>query len=821
VGKKVISVSTSAQFINEQNDKEFKLQNLALSAQLNNTYLYQELLQFVKSGHHINNTALYEYAKHSWENGILDVKSITYQGESSLIQEAYDLFSHFTSLDTPVITYLYISNPNMFEWALRVGTASQNQNELTTEINYLPKNHIPTDPDTPQTKTITRIYNDNPDETFDPQYYGYKAEIGNGTYLIDNIVEQNDWIEYHIGSEIYYDIKPTTNNIIYYVESQMIEIVSENVYKTIEETLIINYDQNLYPYMSIYEPQVTNLDFTGFPILDLFDGTNFKNKFVFNDWNEVSDYSIGHSVIPSHKRNDFIQNLSEQEKKEFAIYEALFNKIGIGSTDFIDNVISSSKNASNDLRYESELVQKIDAYNQTNNTQFTKDEIVAQLKEELAIYNKTWGWFNDEPNFNIPNGADPYLYTLQELERTHNDQAYEEYFKYNRSQKDNFEKYRDSINSFNAYLSDSYNRVTKYIINNSFSDKKQSLDDLDSYFISMSLNLQSQHNVVLKAIFYSFEAIYSLYSNTTNVHIRYEENHYNKTVSFKSISKIQTDNIEPTLDQYRYDKYEYSIDNQYEITQYKSYKDNNGDIKLRKTTYRVVDLQVSTYITKSGKGKTAIIEYDEDGSHIPLFWQIYNNLPAQDKALLGRYAVTLEIFSAHITHLKWYETPEFLGFLQIAITIVSIVAAIPSGGTSLSWGQITSEIIKQGLKYYIVNRVLDLIISEIGSDEIRAVLRAIQIYVNYSMLDFDTNIKKASFLLDSTSKQYLKENQIHINKLKMQFEKNKKEIEKLQKEIEDKSGFTPLDLEMISIEEPEDIDDFYERTTDPFYFDPF
>lgn len=100
--------------------------------------------------------------------------------------------------------------------------------------------------------------------------------------------------------------------------------------------------------------------------------------------------------------------------------------------------------------------------------------------------------------------------------------------------------------------------------------------------------------------------------------------------------------------------------------------------------YQIINVAIITFIRRAGLADTVGQKLSEGNVEVPLSFFIVDQLDPMEQSRLYPYILKISFYAAQITHLEWYETPEFASFIKIVAIIVAIVIIV------LSWGSASS-----------------------------------------------------------------------------------------------------------------------------------
>lgn len=147
-----------------------------------------------------------------------------------------------------------------------------------------------------------------------------------------------------------------------------------------------------------------------------------------------------------------------------------------------------------------------------------------------------------------------------------------------------------------------------------------------------------------------------------------------------------------------------------------------------KTIY-VLGLTSINIIRRGVKNGGVSLEADDKDLIIPLPVPVVERLTLMEKtALLGR-SVHLLFYAFEHTHLEWYETEKFMGFINILMIVIVIVITIVSWGTltweAISWYSAMMAALEAIAVYAAVQLALKLIIKYVDNIYLKMALSAV------------------------------------------------------------------------------------------------
>lgn len=147
-----------------------------------------------------------------------------------------------------------------------------------------------------------------------------------------------------------------------------------------------------------------------------------------------------------------------------------------------------------------------------------------------------------------------------------------------------------------------------------------------------------------------------------------------------------------------------------------------------KTIY-VLGLTSINIIRRGVKNGGVSLEADDKDLIIPLPVPVVERMTLMEKtALLGR-SVHLLFYAFEHTHLEWYETEKFMGFINILMIVIVIVITILSWGTltweAISWYTAMMAVLEAVAVYAAVQLALKLIIKHVDNIYLKMALSAV------------------------------------------------------------------------------------------------
>lgn len=152
------------------------------------------------------------------------------------------------------------------------------------------------------------------------------------------------------------------------------------------------------------------------------------------------------------------------------------------------------------------------------------------------------------------------------------------------------------------------------------------------------------------------------------------------------------------------------------VLRYQGSRNNYKELVIRNFTQRyTIQGQQFTTLIDATTGYTRLL--------IPL--SIYNSLPYKEWVEIYENSLCLLAYSEKVVFVHWYESGFFAFILQIVAVIIMIIAFVPSGGTSISWGSVLLAMVQS----YAVMQVVIEIGKAIGGPLGAAIAVAVAVYM--------------------------------------------------------------------------------------------
>jgi len=151
---------------------------------------------------------------------------------------------------------------------------------------------------------------------------------------------------------------------------------------------------------------------------------------------------------------------------------------------------------------------------------------------------------------------------------------------------------------------------------------------------------------------------------------------------------------------------------------------------LSKTATNIYDkivvqgLNGMTSIKYAGHSQIAVSTLSDKNFTVPISHYTLNQLTVQDQMEVYQHILRMDLYSAQLVHIAWYETSTFTDLLQFTLIIITVVVAIvtaPTGGL----GSLAFETLKQVLINIAITEMVVYIADKTGNAELAAVVGVI------------------------------------------------------------------------------------------------
>ena len=142
-------------------------------------------------------------------------------------------------------------------------------------------------------------------------------------------------------------------------------------------------------------------------------------------------------------------------------------------------------------------------------------------------------------------------------------------------------------------------------------------------------------------------------------------------------------------------------------------------------TYTMFKMSSITLIDRGGLwGVTIKTCGGDDSIIIPLSHFYVNDLTPLEQMDIFNRSIRLSIYSAQVTHLEWYETPEFMKTFQVVIQVVGAVLfilSLPAGGSAgVTWASFWAAVLNVAIAYG-ASLALQYLFEQTDNDFLRAI----------------------------------------------------------------------------------------------------
>lgn len=136
----------------------------------------------------------------------------------------------------------------------------------------------------------------------------------------------------------------------------------------------------------------------------------------------------------------------------------------------------------------------------------------------------------------------------------------------------------------------------------------------------------------------------------------------------------------------------------------------------------VTNMNGLTAINYGGYHEVALCVLSDDEFTIPLSWEIFRQLTAREQMECYQFIARVDFNAILITHLEWYETPDFLDLFSFALTVISVVLTVISfGADGGSWLTGALAIVESLVVNYAIGELIIFIAEVTGNDVLAAV----------------------------------------------------------------------------------------------------
>lgn len=123
--------------------------------------------------------------------------------------------------------------------------------------------------------------------------------------------------------------------------------------------------------------------------------------------------------------------------------------------------------------------------------------------------------------------------------------------------------------------------------------------------------------------------------------------------------------------------------------------------------------------------KTAYQNVTEKDFTIPLSWFVFSKLKNEEFMQIYQDVIRTDFYAIQTIYLEWYETADFLNFIEFVLTIVAIISTIFSLGAASGFWSAVWIVFKQVAISYIVKELVLYIAKETGSEVLAAIVGAL------------------------------------------------------------------------------------------------
>jgi hypothetical protein len=144
----------------------------------------------------------------------------------------------------------------------------------------------------------------------------------------------------------------------------------------------------------------------------------------------------------------------------------------------------------------------------------------------------------------------------------------------------------------------------------------------------------------------------------------------------------------------------------------------------------VNDLNGMAGIDYGSYHEVALFQLGDDAFTIPLTWDMFNRLQAQEMMEVYQYLLRVDFNSISVTELEWYETGAFLELFKWAMIIVAVVIAVISLGTATTIAAGIISLVQAYVVSYAIGELIIFIAEQTGNEFLAAAVGvAVAIYM--------------------------------------------------------------------------------------------
>ena len=225
------------------------------------------------------------------------------------------------------------------------------------------------------------------------------------------------------------------------------------------------------------------------------------------------------------------------------------------------------------------------------------------------------------------------------------------------------------------------------------------IGDIDDAYLNFSLAPKDTNNIVSQLLYLQwFEIIVTsgLQSNVDEhvASIR-EGDIQNAIVWKKHFYRFDEVGVVTTEGEYAHTVVGTTLKMQYQRT-----ATNYDEIELQ-------NLNGMTGIEYAGYHEVALCQLGDDEFTIPISWDTFNQLEAEQMMEVFQYIVRLDMNAINITELEWYETQDFFDFFEFAMVAFTLVITVVTIGSATNvalaaWGLVQAYVVSYAIGELIV-----------------------------------------------------------------------------------------------------------------------
>lgn len=293
--------------------------------------------------------------------------------------------------------------------------------------------------------------------------------------------------------------------------------------------------------------------------------------------------------------------------------------------------------------------------------------------------------------------------------------------------------------------------------------------DIDDAYLNFSLAPKDSHKLVAKLLYLQWFEIIVTQGLQSNVD--------------EHVASILEGDIQNAI---VWKSHTYRFDNVGVVTAEGDYittiTNTNLKLQFQRTATNYDELELTnmngmTGIEYDGYHEVALCQLGDDEFTIPISWDSFNQLEAEEMMELFQYIARLDMNAINITELEWYETQDFFDFFEFAMIAFTVIVTVYSLGTATNVALSAYAMVQAYVVSYAIGELIIFIAEATGNDILAAIIGVVaavaltkpsllstdQLMQADTLLDLSTDFAENIALLDNIEAQELAEEIQELN----------------------------------------------------------